>query len=353
MHFIQRPTVMPRPRIDLDLYRDEIYDRIFEDGATMDDIVLFLRDEKQVNIALSTLKRRCTKWGFTQRLREYPPEWTEAVKISFFSTFSTDVEIAEDLQDMGFRITAWQVKAVRLEHGWKRKATTLEELQKQWDKCVKAIQEALAEGTIRGYGHHLLWAHLRRSHIRVRIDDMREVIRLLDPANVRHRRLGAKTIPRGEYICAGPDEVWSIDGYDKLKRWGINIYGAIDAYSRRLIWVYTGITNRTQVSVATQFCKAVQFHNKFPQIIRSDRGAETSILADIQYDLAVTDMYDKGISPVDENGETLDEWPLRKFYVYGTSTLNVRIESWWRQLRRGQTGNWMVQYLIFSNVRRS
>ena len=61
MRFIQRPTVMPRSRIDLDLYRDEIYDRIFEDGAIMDDIILFLRDEKQVNIALSTLKRRCTK----------------------------------------------------------------------------------------------------------------------------------------------------------------------------------------------------------------------------------------------------------------------------------------------------
>ena len=83
---------------------------------------------------------------------------------------------------------------------------------------MKALQEALAEDTIRGYGHHLLWAHLRRSHIRVRKDDMREVIRLLDSANVRHRRPGVKTIPLGEYICTGPDEVWSIDGYDKLKR---------------------------------------------------------------------------------------------------------------------------------------
>ena len=207
---------------------------------------------------------------------------------------------------------------------------------------MKALQEALAEGTIRGYGHRLLWAHLRRTHVRVRRDDMREIIEKLDPANVRHRKPGMKTIARGEYICAGPDDVWSIDGHDKLGPWGINIYGAIDAYSRRLIWVYTGITNRTQVSVATQFCRAVQFHNKFPRIIRSDRGAETSILADIQYDLGVTDMYDKGISPVGVNGEALDEWPLREFYVYGTSTLNIRIESWWGQLRRGQTGNWQV-----------
>ena len=147
--------------------------------------------------------------------------------------------------------TSRQVKAVRLEHSWKRKANAQEELQRQWDECVKALQEALAEGTIRGYGHRLLWAHLRRTHVRVRRDDMREIIEKLDPANVRHRKPGMKTIAWGEYICAGPDDVWSIDGHDKLGPWGINIYGAIDAYSRRLIWVYTGITNRTQVSVAT------------------------------------------------------------------------------------------------------
>jgi hypothetical protein len=70
---------------------------------------------------------------------------------------------------------------------------------------------------------------------------------------------------------------------------------------------------------------------------------ETSILADIQYDLGVVDMDDKGISPTDEHGEVLDEWPLREFYVYGTSTKNIRIESWWRLLRRGQTGNWQVR----------
>ena len=49
MRFIQRPTVMPRPRIDLDLYRDEIYYHIFEDDAIINNIILFLRDEKQVN----------------------------------------------------------------------------------------------------------------------------------------------------------------------------------------------------------------------------------------------------------------------------------------------------------------
>jgi hypothetical protein len=59
--FIKCPTVMAPSRIDLDRYKDEIYSRIFEDGATMDDIALFLRNEKQVNVNPKTIQRRCTK----------------------------------------------------------------------------------------------------------------------------------------------------------------------------------------------------------------------------------------------------------------------------------------------------
>ncbi|KAH8725979.1 hypothetical protein GQ44DRAFT_759030 [Phaeosphaeriaceae sp. PMI808] len=37
---------------------------------------------------------------------------------------------------------------------------------------------------------------------------------------------------RGEYIVPGPNWVWSIDGHEKLKPYGIQIYACIDAYSR-------------------------------------------------------------------------------------------------------------------------
>lgn len=46
--------------------------------------------------------------------------------------------------------------------------------------------------------------------------------------------------PRGEYIVDGPNAVWSVDGYEKLANWGIQIYAAIDAYSRYIIWFYVG-----------------------------------------------------------------------------------------------------------------
>jgi hypothetical protein len=49
----------------------------------------------------------------------------------FFNLFLTDVEIAENFQNMSFRIIIWQVKVVHLKHDWKRKANTAKELQKQ------------------------------------------------------------------------------------------------------------------------------------------------------------------------------------------------------------------------------
>ena len=122
------------------------------------------------------------------------------------------------------------------------------------------------------------------------------------------------------------------------------MYAGIDAYSRRLLWAYTGISNRTQISVVKQFCVTVQIYNVFPRIVRSDRGVETAIMADVQYSLGVYDKHRQGLTPVDRRGEPLDEWPLNEFYVYGTSSKNIRIESWWGQLRRGQTGNLQVWY---------
>ena len=47
----------------------------------------------------------------------------------------------------------------------------------------------------------------------------------------------------------GPNWLWSVDGYLKLEPYGIEIYAAIDAYSRYIIWIYCGITARTGVSV--------------------------------------------------------------------------------------------------------
>jgi hypothetical protein len=40
---------------------------------------------------------------------------------------------------------------------------------------------------------------------------------------------------KGEYIVPGPNWIWSIDGYDKLSPFGIEIYACINAYSQNII----------------------------------------------------------------------------------------------------------------------
>ena len=50
-------------------------------------------------------------------------------------------------------------------------------------------------------------------------------------------------------------------------------------------------------------------------------------MTDIQYDFKVLNMFNKNITLTDENEETLNEWPLREFYVYEISIKNIRIKS--------------------------
>ena len=94
------------------------------------------------------------------------------------------------------------------------------------------------------------------------------------------RRVSDMQWHRGEYIVPGPNFVWSIDGYLKLELYGIEIYTGIDTYSRYIIWIYVGITARTGVSVLKQFLNTLEITGTQSQIIQSDRGAETVLLAE-------------------------------------------------------------------------
>ena len=83
------------------------------------------------------------------------------------------------------------------------------------------------ERTLRAYCRNLR----REQGYRAREDDIRNALKLQDPAGTETRKLGTKRKRRLEYIVPGPNYLWSIDGHDKLVNYGIEIYGVIDAYS--------------------------------------------------------------------------------------------------------------------------
>ena len=108
---------MPRPRLNLDAHKEEIRRRIYESNETLDDIVEYLEWVTEASISRSTLLRRYKEWGFRQKGQSISLELTELIRLSFFLTQLSDLEIAEDLQDSGFIALANQVKVVYLVNG--------------------------------------------------------------------------------------------------------------------------------------------------------------------------------------------------------------------------------------------
>jgi len=79
-------------------------------------------------------------------------------------------------------------------------------------------------------------AALRITGHRARQEDIAAELRQQDPDNVARRKPGkGNRQRRAEFINPGPDHLWCIDGHDKLSPWGIQLYAAIDAYSRKII----------------------------------------------------------------------------------------------------------------------
>jgi hypothetical protein len=162
-------------------------------------------------------------------------------------------------------------------------------------------------------------------------DRLFAAIRELDPAGIT-RRLNDLQRHRGEYIVEGPNYLWSIDGYCKLEFWGIEIYAAVDAYSRYVVWSYVGVTGRTAVSVLRQYLDTLGEENIHPQIIRSDHGVETTLIASAHH------QFMQHHKP----GSLLTE-----IYWFGTSVANQRIEAWWGQLSKSMLYRWKVCYYFY------
>ena len=117
-----------------------------------------------------------------------------------------------------------------------------------------------------------------------------------------------------------------MDGYDKLKPYGFPIHGAVDGYSRRVLWLKVGCSNNNPVLIAKYFCEAAMTVKAIPCVLRADRGTENGHVRHIQ--VYFRSQHDDPLS-----GESS--------FVYGKSTGNQRIESFWGQLRRLCVQFWM------------
>lgn len=170
------------------------------------------------------------------------------------------------------------------------------------------------------FGYRMMWLALQHKHkLSVKRDDVMRLLKELNPQGTDQR--SRRRFIRRTYHSMGPNYLWHVDGYDKLKPFGFAISGCIDGFSRRVLWLNCGPTNNDPAVIAHYFINCVQRLGVVPMRLRTDCGTENGTMAAIQCTLrhSHTD-YHSG----------------SKSHMYGSSVSNQRIESWWSIFRKAR-----------------
>ena len=141
------------------------------------------------------------------------------------------------------------------------------------------IQQEL-DGPGNSAGYRSVWHTLKLEGIQVPRETVRLIVKELDPEGVRERR--AKILRRRTYRSPGPNYVWHVDGYDKLKPYGFHVHGCIDGYRRKIIWLKLSRTNNDPAVTGQHFLDAIAKYGGCPLLLRTDNGTENVNMAAIQ-----------------------------------------------------------------------
>ena len=214
--------------------------------------------------------------------------------------------------------------------GLSRRVDGEDALQSATDKLCEALISEYSSTIPAHYGREYMWRHLSIRGIPVASDRMFKIMKELDPEGIESRRPRFKKgrDRTGKYTVPGPNYIWSVDGHMKFQAYGIEVYAMVDGYSRYITSIFVGLSATCGVSILKQYLDAVIANNNTrPQFIRSDRGSETTLMANAQWQLEQAD-----------NSQAT----LESVYFYGSSKSNSRIEGWWEELTSGQTKQWQV-----------
>ena len=186
---------------------------------------------------------------------------------------------------------------------------------------IAAVRAAISEelkGSGQLLGYRAMWQTLKQKYsLVVRRDDVMHLMAEMDPMGIENR--SKHRFVRRAYRSMGPNEVWHVDGYDKLKPFGIAISGCIDGYSRKIMWLKCGKSNKDPAIIVQMYVQCVTKCGVIPMRLRTDCGTENGLMAALHCSLR------------SEHG---DEFAGAKSHMYSSSTSNQRIESWWSYFRK-------------------
>lgn len=200
-------------------------------------------------------------------------------------------------------------------------------LRRRSESALEDIVTAIRHLHRCGYsdmGYRSMWKILTTTlGIRVHQNTVRLALRVMDPIGVELRR--RRRLRRRTYRNLGPNYVIHLDGYDKLKPFGISIHGCIDGFSRKILWLKAGPSNKNPRIIASYYMHYIKEMKHVPRLVRMDAGTENCVLRRLQIALRM---------------QHNDSMAGYKSVFVGRSTGNQRIEMLWSFLKRNFTQFW-------------
>lgn len=276
-----------------------------------------------ITTSRTTLTRRLKQYGLSTSYNKFSPQDKSVIQahLAKFNKlgYQRKEAITQIMGDTGILINMYDLRTIS------------EELSISWQKDDiqqgLVVPEDLLEqmkfivaGSHRNTGYRRMQNALAVIHnIRVNRDTVRSLLHQIDPEGVEARRRG--TLKRRAFHVDGPNHVWSTDGHDKLKPYGITVYGFIDAWSRKALGLYAGVKNNDPRRIGYHYLDVVEKIGGIPQKTCTDHGTETIKMAGFQ--MSLVQIY---------GGFTPDE--AEAAHLYTTSQRNQKIESLWSLIRK-------------------
>ena len=117
------------------------------------------------------------------------------------------------------------------------------------DIASAVLTELEGSGSLLGY--RSVHQRLRSRGIVTDRESVRICMKVLDPAGVSLRK--QHKLARRSYCNKGPNYLWHIDGNDKRKPFGLCIHGAIDGFSRKVLWLNVSLSNKDPAVISKYF----------------------------------------------------------------------------------------------------